>query len=51
MSHDSGPCSGKELRLLEMKNLFEDPGKSGVSIVDFLNRIVLLGFKWESVII
>lgn len=49
------PGSGKELnisfRLLEMKNPFEDPGKSGVSIVDFLNRTVLLGFKWESVII
>lgn len=55
MSNDSGPGSGKELnisfRLLEVKNLLEGSDKSRVSIADFLNRIVLLGFKWESVII
>lgn len=55
MSHDSGSGSGKELnisfRLLGIKNLLEGPDKSGVRIADFLNRVVLLGFKWESVII
>lgn len=61
MSHDSGPGSGKELnisfRLLgkkknkPKKQLLEGPDKSRVSIADFPNRIVLLGFKWESVII